>query len=125
MWKRVKEQLPGSIHTLVNKKVNGLLWKRVRQYKVLALCYWQSPACSSVQLKEENRDSRTKDAKTLIFLHFSKKMTQILKVNLAHNMLRIYWQGHTKTMTHQETRGQLRRRTDVYEPTFIIDINQV
>ena len=40
-------------------------------------------------------------------------MTQILKVNLAHNMLRIYWQGHTKTMTHQEKWGQLRPRTDV------------
>ena len=33
VWKRVKEQLPGSIHTLVNKKVNGLLWKRVRQWQ--------------------------------------------------------------------------------------------
>ena len=89
---------------------------KCQSYKVLALCYWQSPARSSGQLKEENRDSRTKDAKTLIFLHFPKQMTQILKVNLAHNMLRIYWQGHTKTMTHQEKWGQLRPRTDVFPP---------
>ena len=92
---------------------------KCQSYKVLALCYWQSPSRSSVQLKEENRDSRTKDAKTLIFLHFPKKMTQILKVNLAHNMLRIYWQGHTKTMTHQEKWGRLRPRTvDVCEELF-------
>ena len=49
-------------------------------------------------------------------------MTQILKVNLAHNMLRIYWQGHTKTMTHQEKWGQLRPRTDVYPGLILLSV---